>query len=201
MTADQPNTPNKKKPISFLQVFFPAISIIIGAVIILAVIRLDHFDSQPGDSEHEHGSGLDIGHILPDFKLETTKHETKQFSELAPKLTLINLWASWCSACVSELPSLVNLRTQFQGKGFDIFFVNIDKNPEKRAGQLMKQFGLEKLSSFIDPQGKLPELFDIQVVPFTLVLNRERKILFSLSGEGAWETLEFKKQIDGWLSE
>jgi thiol-disulfide isomerase/thioredoxin len=46
----------------------------------------------------------------PDFKLRDLEGHRVALSDFAGKLVLINFWTTWCTACVQELPDLVELQ-------------------------------------------------------------------------------------------
>ena len=50
-----------------------------------------------------------IDHPLPEFSLSTLSDETKILSkaDLLGRPLLVNVWASWCSACRVEHPQLL----------------------------------------------------------------------------------------------
>jgi len=42
------------------------------------------------------------------------------------KVTLVNVWASWCQPCREEFPDLVRLSRELEGRGFRLVFVSAD---------------------------------------------------------------------------
>jgi len=62
------------------------------------------------------GSGLSGGTIsLDDFR---------------GKAVLILYWSTWCKPCAEDLPQILDLYTQYNGKGFEILGVALDDSPE-----------------------------------------------------------------------
>ena len=57
------------------------------------------------------------------------------------KATLIVLSASWCPACVAELPTLMRLYNDFSGEGFRILMISEDDNV-KIASRFKKKHGM-----------------------------------------------------------
>lgn len=51
----------------------------------------------------------DVGSFCPDFELTTLKGETFRLSENRGKVVFINIWATWCPPCVSEMPEIEKL--------------------------------------------------------------------------------------------
>jgi thiol-disulfide isomerase/thioredoxin len=42
------------------------------------------------------------------------------------KVTLVNVWASWCQPCREEFPDLVRLSRELESRGFRLVFVSAD---------------------------------------------------------------------------
>jgi len=80
---------------------------------------------------------IKIGQPLPDFALKTLSGAgstiKKQFK--AGRRTLINVWATWCIPCATEMPELEKLRTRFAAQGIDLLGLNVDteKDADIRA--------------------------------------------------------------------
>jgi thiol-disulfide isomerase/thioredoxin len=65
----------------------------------------------------------------------------KAVAALKGKVVLVNLWATWCDACVEEFPDLVKLANAYRPKGLVVLAVSLDE-PSDRG----------KVSSFMAQQ-------------------------------------------------
>ena len=63
------------------------------------------------------------------------------FNAQKGKATLIVLSASWCPACIAELPSFERLQREFAGNGFKILMVSEDDNV-KIASRFKKKYNM-----------------------------------------------------------
>lgn len=63
------------------------------------------------------------------------------FNALKGKATLIVLSASWCPACIAELPSLEKLQREYASEGFKILMVSEDDNV-KIASRFKKKYNM-----------------------------------------------------------
>jgi thiol-disulfide isomerase/thioredoxin len=74
------------------------------------------------------GLKIKIGKPLPDFVLKTMAGKAssiqKQFK--TGRQTLINIWATWCVPCASEMPELEKMRPRFAARGIDLIGINVD---------------------------------------------------------------------------
>ena len=136
---------------------------------------------------------------LPDVSLTQLDGKTVKLSELKAKVFLVNFWATWCDACMEEMDSLVKLRENYKDKGFEILGVNLDENPASMVPKVSKQYGIE-FPVFVDPEGKLAELFNVRAIPLSVVINSERKILLVKDGEQDWFAPEMRSELEHWLN-
>ncbi len=55
-----------------------------------------------------------------------TQGNRRKISEWQGKVILLNFWATWCPPCVSEMPELVGLQKDLEGKNLQIIGIGID---------------------------------------------------------------------------
>ncbi|MCP5524523.1 MAG: redoxin domain-containing protein [Verrucomicrobiales bacterium] len=65
----------------------------------------------------------------PGFELPTLDGRTVRLSEFRGKVVLLNFWTTWCTACVAEIPALIELQ-QRQPKDVVILGVSLDFVPD-----------------------------------------------------------------------
>lgn len=67
---------------------------------------------------------------LPEFELTDMAGKTWTLADLRGKTTLINVWATWCGPCRTELPHLQKLYDKLKGRpDIRILTLNTDDNP------------------------------------------------------------------------
>ena len=54
-----------------------------------------------------------VGEVCPDFSLTTLSGETFRLSDYRGKVVFINIWATWCGPCVSEMPDIQRLKDTY----------------------------------------------------------------------------------------
>lgn len=99
-------------------------------------------------------------------------------ADLLGRPLLLNVWASWCSACRVEHPLLVELA---QRKGVEIVGLNY-KDTREKAGAWLQQHGNPYRQSIFDPHGKLGLDLGVYGVPETFVLDAAGIIRFKQVG-------------------
>lgn len=143
---------------------------------------------------------LSEGSTLPDLELVRMDGSKVNLSELKHKVMLLNFWATWCEACLEEMPSLVQLRNTFSPKGFEVLGVNVDDNPVPAAAQMATRLSIN-FPLFTDKSGDLSAIFDLNAIPLTVIINGDRKILMVESGGRDWNSEEIQQLLGKWLGE
>jgi thiol-disulfide isomerase/thioredoxin len=148
------------------------------------------------------GTGLELreGAVLPDFTLHKfPSGDEVNASSIDAKVVLVNFWATWCEACVTEMPSIVKLREGFKNQGFEVVAVDMDENPTVVMPKALKAFKID-FPVFMDSDAKLSETFDVRAIPFTVVMDRNRKILMLEAGGRDWNSPEVLSMMRTWLA-
>ena len=57
--------------------------------------------------------GTQVGERLPDFTVDCVDGSVFTLSEQRGKVVVINLWATWCTPCVKELPDFDRLQREY----------------------------------------------------------------------------------------
>lgn len=194
------------QPARTFKVLLPVFVIVLAVTVALFLLRerpAPHAVERPtAEQSAEPGTiegGLRAGARMPDFTLHRLDGTSLKASELGSRVTLVNFWATWCEACLLEMPSLVKLHEAYQAKGFGVAAINVDDDPEKVLPTALKRLGMT-FGSFVDRDQKLSELFDVSGLPLTVILDRERHILFIQVGEKDWNNSEMRSQLEKWLT-
>ena len=94
------------------------------------------------------------------------------------KVTMINLWGTWCGYCVEELPELEELNKEFQEKGGGI--IGICEDATDSTGVAIAKAQLEK-AGVTYPNVAAPdnfyELFGVSVYPATFFVDSKGNLL------------------------
>jgi peroxiredoxin len=143
---------------------------------------------------------LNEGSQLPDLELVRMDGSKVTLSELKHKVMLINFWATWCEACLEEMPSLVQLRSQYASKGFEVLGINVDDNPVPAATQMAAKLSIN-FPLFSDKTGDLSAIFDLNSIPLTVIIDQNRKILMVEAGGRDWNSEDIQQLLGKWLGE
>lgn len=133
---------------------------------------------------------LYVGDVLPDFEVLNIGLDTVKLSELVKKghYTLVELWASWCGPCRSDIPYLKDTYQRYHEKGFDIISISIDDDVNawlkavKDEKMAWTQVCGAKGESF---SKECMRLFGVRGVPSCVLVDKEGKVI-STNARGGW---------------
>ncbi len=119
------------------------------------------------------------------------------------KLRLINVWASWCGACVAEFPDLVNIHRIYRNRDFEVITISMDTldRRDKALAFLHKQAAsCRNTISSVEDRDQLAEALDPSwngVLPYTMLVAPGGKIIYRHTG--IIEPAEMKRMIVDYL--
>jgi peroxiredoxin len=112
---------------------------------------------------------------------------------------LINLWATWCGPCVSELPDLVDVNRMYRRRHFELITISMDE-PDARDDALkaLKQAfaSTTNYHSLVTDTDQFAEAFDAKwpgPLPYTILVAPGGKIVYRQDGEIDFD--ELRRQI------
>ncbi|MBI3316537.1 MAG: TlpA family protein disulfide reductase [Candidatus Omnitrophica bacterium] len=115
----------------------------------------------------------------PDFELFTAGERTQPLglSKInADSQVLLAFWASWCPACVDEIPILNTWNEKFSDRGLKIIGVNVGE-PRKDVEKFIKNHKI-LYPVVLDEAGEVADRYGIVGLPVTVLLAKGGEILY-----------------------
>ena len=132
---------------------------------------------------------------LPSFSFVDASGATKDVGVLKGKVTLLNLWATWCAPCRKEMPELAKLQREMGGADFQVVELSEDLKGYDTSAAFLKQVGAENLTLYSDDRAAALDAVKGPGLPITLLLNREGQEIGRLIGPAPWASDEAKALI------
>lgn len=134
------------------------------------------------------------------FEFNTKTLDGKEISDKIfkdHKLTMVNIWATYCSPCIEEMPELQKLYEEVKDEGIHVIGI-VSDTPDVDNEELAKKILAKKGVKFdnIIPDERILDgiLKDISGVPTTFFVDNEGNIIGEfIVGSNSIE--EFKKEI------
>ena len=118
------------------------------------------------------------GKPAPEIVLPTPADSLFKLSYLRGKVVLIDFWASWCGPCRRDNPEVVRMYNRFNGKGFEIFGVSLDRDRNAWINAIAKD-GLiwNQVSDLKYWQSDAALTYGVKSIPHTVLINRDGNII------------------------
>lgn len=122
-----------------------------------------------------HLPSVQLGKSLPNFALPQLQNPQSTFStkNLRNQVVLLNVWASWCDACVEEQVFMLQLARA----GVPIYGLNYKDKPEQ-ARQWLAQWGNPYQLIGQDIDGKVAIDLGVYGAPETFVIDKKGVIRY-----------------------
>ena len=111
------------------------------------------------------------------------------------KILILNFWATWCTPCREEMPSLDLLQSNNEFTNLKVFPINIGQEDLIKSKAFFKELNIKNWNIFYDPSLNLTKKFSLRGVPTTILINKEGKEFARILG-----SIDFNdKQFVNWL--
>ena len=113
--------------------------------------------------------------VLDDLTLTDINGEVHTLETLKGKVIVIDFWYINCGACIKEMPDLNKLKAEFETEDVEWFGITYD--PKDKVERFLERV---KFDYTIVPDSKhLTDRFDIRFYPTTLIIDENRKIVYT----------------------
>lgn len=125
---------------------------------------------------------------LPDIAFFDGDGKPRTLKEWRGRVVLLNLWASWCRPCRSEMPALAKLQARLGGRDFEVLAISLDRKGIKTSKPFLRGIGVRNLALYEDRSGKILDSLNEPGLPTTLLVDREGRELGRLVGPALWDS-------------
>lgn len=118
----------------------------------------------------------------PDFKLPVANQpDSLSLSESEGKVRLLVFWATWCTPCLAEIPTLNKLQTELGPQGLQILGINLDEEPRETLGSILQKMNIQ-YPILLGGQTEVKAYGNFSGVPTSFLVSRTGKLLELMSG-------------------
>ena len=140
----------------------------------------DEFYLESFKEQYEALEKLLKGNESPKFSYKDVDGKQVSLDDFKGKFVYIDVWATWCSPCLGEIPYLKKMEKDYHGK--DIVFVSISVDAKKDYDKWVKMVNDEELKGyqlFADKSWKsdFVQAYKINGIPTFILIDKEGKII------------------------
>lgn len=144
--------------------------------------------------------GVEIGKRAPDFDaIRLDQGDSIRFrAQYAGHVTLVNIWATYCIPCRTEMPAIEKLYQTLGPQGLKVVAVSVDEGNGANVRQFVTDYHLT-FDILHDPSGRIQNLYQTTGVPETFLLDKDGIIVKKVIGEHPWSSPANQRIVAGLL--
>ncbi len=140
-----------------------------------------------------------IGHPFPEFEVADQSGAKLGIQELLQtgQRSILNLWATWCVPCATEMPELQKRRQEFAAAGVQLIGLNIDTHTVGKVTDFLEKKGIDYPIYLAGDA--IPEIYDTDqiFVPLTFLIDKQGTVVDAFGG---W-TGETRRRVERFLQQ
>lgn len=142
-----------------------------------------------------------IGEPARDFTFPDLEGNEVSLSDFyGKKVVFLNIWATWCTSCKKELPTVQSMYEKLRGDDLEVLAVSIDTLGKKAVVPFMQEYGLT-FPALLNTTGSIQLLYGTTGVPETFIIDKKGTVAYIEIGPGDWREQEKQSLIEGLMRE
>jgi peroxiredoxin len=128
-----------------------------------------------------------VGSRAPAFQaIDLRTGRPARLADYRGKVVLLNIWATYCIPCRTEMPAIERLSHRLTGTDFAVLAVSVDVVDSTTVNAFVKEYGLT-FDVWHDQPGLTQRLYQTTGVPETFVIDRQGVIVKKAIGAMDWD--------------
>lgn len=142
-------------------------------------------EAETSEAEEEYQDYIDI-------ELTDAEGNAMMLSDYEGKFIALNIFGTWCTYCMKEMPDLQAVYDDYEGDDFVILLANATST-EKNEEDVVDWYTNSgyTMPMGMDIKGELMATYPVQGFPTTVFINKEGKIIGAVSGMLDQDTLYY----------
>ena len=140
--------------------------------------------------------------VTPPMTQPLTDEDGEVFTldNLRGRPLLINFWASWCTPCIAEMPSLQKAAEQLHPDGIDVLLISLDRGGVKKALPVLRAHGVTTPRLGFDPKAALSREMGVSGLPTSFLLSADHQNCVIYVGPREWHEDAMQAEIRGFVT-
>ncbi|NOT49301.1 MAG: TlpA family protein disulfide reductase [Acidobacteria bacterium] len=156
------------------------------------------------NSADDKGSGYPkIASAIAAAEIKTLDGSTYTINDKQGKILLLNLWATWCGPCRSEMPALVRMQEKHGERGFEVIGLNTDDEDVQAINNFAAELKLNYPIAYADTklQSDMLKISKFPGIPQSFLLDREGRLRGVFRGANPADVAKMEQVVEKVVNE
>ncbi|MCU7803898.1 MAG: TlpA family protein disulfide reductase [Candidatus Thiodiazotropha sp. (ex Lucinoma borealis)] len=129
----------------------------------------------------------------PPFHLQDLDGKFHHLSDFRGRVLIVNFWASWCTPCREELPSMNRAWSQLKQEGISMLAINVGED-QQAVSAFIEDYPID-FGLLLDSYGNISQRWQVRGLPTTFILNAKGEIVYRVVGDREWDDASLLQQV------
>jgi len=144
-------------------------------------------------------SELKAGQRAPAVHLESFSGGRASLADWKGALVVLNFWATWCTPCMLEMPTLESLWRQYRERRLVVIGISVDVGaPRHVIAPYLSNLGLT-FPVLLDPDMRTAQAWRVTALPATFIIGPEGDVVGMAIGPREWDGAEMRTLLESLL--
>lgn len=134
-----------------------------------------------------------VGSAAKDFTVRDADRRVT-LNQFRGQVLILNFWATWCTPCSQELPSLMDMQDRMRSRGVVVLGVSIDVDDDAYH-RFLKQRNVNFLT-IRDPEQKVAAMYGTAGWPESYIIDRQGVMRRKIVGPINWDSPEITQFLN-----
>lgn len=132
---------------------------------------------------------------VPPLHFQNAAGQALTLDHFRGRVVLVNLWATWCTPCRKEMPTLDQLQARLGGRAFQVVAISQDRLGLPAVNQFYQTVGVQHLQRYTDVNGRNLDTWEAPGIPFSMLIDRQGQAIGFAVGARDWDSQAMLAQI------
>ncbi len=138
---------------------------------------------------------------VPETRFQDTSGRQLTLADFKGRVVLLNIWATWCSPCRKEMPTLDRLQATLGGPSFEVIALSIDRDGIGIVRSFYDEIHVQSLAVYIDPSADVMQTLSIIGVPTTVLIDASGREVWRRLGPETWDAPDIVAMVRGTIAQ
>jgi peroxiredoxin len=142
---------------------------------------------------------LKEGQRGPGFHLQQFSGGPATLDAWRDKLVVLNFWATWCTPCTLEMPTLEGLWREYREHGLVVVGISVDRGAPRTLLEPYLQNLKLTFPILLDPDMETAQAWRVTALPATFIVRPGGEVTGMAIGPREWDSAEMRALLEPML--